>query len=66
MADEIQKITEGLGDFNFDELTVEELEQRLELAIGMIPGSPLNGSCVSNFACVSFVCATFGCPKIFS
>lgn len=56
MADEIKKLNEGIADFNFDELTVEELEKRLELAIGALPpGGPL--SCIDIFTCHS----AFGC-----
>lgn len=50
--DEITSFNDEMITFDFDDLSIEELEQRLELAVGMIPMSPL-GNCTSN-NCGSF------------
>lgn len=55
MADEIKKLNGGFPDIKFDELTVEELEERLELALGIMAGPD---SCLGTFSCgkTGFIC----------
>ncbi len=59
MADEIKKVNGGITDFNFDELTVEELQERLELAIGGLANSDGPLGCTGIFDCGSI----FGCSS---
>lgn len=69
VADEIEKLNGGITDFNFDDLTVEELEQRLELAIGIVAGLDSPNTCLKTFTCTrGFLClapADYACTNGF-
>jgi hypothetical protein len=59
--DELQIFNEGAWDLDFQDVTIEALEQRLELAIAhthIIPDLSCGGLfiCQSAFGCDTFVC----------
>jgi len=63
MADKDKEITsynKGLMSFDFDDMSVEELERRFELASALLAPDLLSCSgfdCVSAFMCVNFTCS---------
>jgi hypothetical protein len=63
--DEVVLFNKNAVKLNFDDLSVEELEQRLEMAIGMLPEMGLSGTC-DQFSCASkFLCDNFLCHGVF-
>jgi len=57
---ELVKFNEGSWDLDLQDLTVEVLEQRLELAIATMHVNP--DDCAGAFGCESaFGCGAFGC-----
>jgi hypothetical protein len=67
-SDEIVSLNQELMSFDFDDLSVEELERRLELAIGVLPmdfaDCGVNNCNTFSGSCGNNTCDQNTCPSV--